>query len=231
MSSSQIVQPSYTTKLPSTGKTVQFRPFTVKEEKALLLALQDANIETVAVTIKNIVFTCTDGKVDPANVPYYDIEFIFLQIRSKSIGEIIELVGSCNCGPEKKTEFTVDIADTRIEPTPKAVVGIKIPDTPYTVEFRHPSLDDIVRMFHGVDDDASKTVASCILKVYTDDEVMDWEFEKKFDFVESMTTKQQRDIAAFLKDMPVVKLSTAFTCRHCGKVHDNTLSGFENFFV
>jgi hypothetical protein len=229
---SKIVQPTYKTKLPSNGKSVQYRPFVVKEEKALLLALQENDIDTLASAIKNIVFCCTDGKVDPSAVPYYDIEYLFLQIRSKSIGELIELIGNCDCGPDKKTEFIIDIGNVYLEPKPSGNRNIKIQDTIYTIEFRHPSIDDFVRTIAKIDsEEASLIVANCMVKVWTDDEVMNWSDDEKFEFVESMTTKQQRAISEFLSDMPKVNLPASYTCVHCNKQNPNVLSGFENFFV
>ena len=222
----------YTTKLPSTGKSVQFRPFSVREEKILLLALQEDSIDTLALTIQNLVSVCTDGKIDTTTTPYYDIEFLFLQIRSKSIGEVVDLVGTCDCGPGKQTEFSVDIGDVTIEPAPPVgIVSLIIPDTQYSIEMRHPSLDDFVRTIKSSGDDAAEVVANCIAKVYTDEEVMNWDFKEKLEFVESMTTKQQREITSFLNKMPMVKLPASYKCRHCGKEHTNVMSGFENFFV
>ena len=229
--SAKIILPRYTVKLPSTGKSVQFRPYTVKEEKAILLALQEANIETMAIAIKNVVSICSDGKLDPDQMPYYDVEYLFLQIRSKSVGEVLELIGSCDCDPKNKTEFSVDIATAKVEPTPSGTKQLKIVDTQYTIEFRHPSIDDIVATFNSGGDTSEEVVANCIVKVYTDDEVMDWSKEEKLEFVESMTSRQQKNIAEFLQDMPMVKLSAPYTCRHCSKEHINVLSGFENFFV
>lgn len=230
--SSKIVLPTYSTILPSTGKPVQFRPFSVREEKSLLLALQEDSIDTLALTIKNLVSICTDGKVDTTTTPYYDVEYLFLQIRSKSIGEVVDMVGTCDCGPDKRTEFSLDIGDAVIEPAPsQKIVTITIPDTQYSIVMRHPSLDDFVRTINSNAEDAASVVANCISKVYTDEEVMDWTFEDKLDFVESMTTKQQREITSFLDAMPMVKLPASYKCRHCGKEHTNVMSGFENFFV
>ena len=227
----KIILPTYVTNQPSTGKKVIFRPFTVKEEKALLLALQEDSRDTVVEAIKNVVSTCTLGAIDPATTPYYDMEYLYLQIRAKSVGEIIELVGSCECGTDKKTEFAVDIGSIAIEPTPSGAEQIKIPDTPYTVTFTHPNIDDLVKTSDGIENHAEQVVANCILGVYTDDEVMDWSKQEKLEFVESMTSLQQRDVSKFLSAMPMVKMPTQYTCRHCGKNHTGTISGFENFFV
>lgn len=225
----KIIQPTYLTKLPSTGETVKFRPFNVREEKALLLALQEDDIDTITNAIKNTIIACTFGEVAPEEVPYYDVEYLYLQIRSKSIGEIIELRGSCDC-TEKKTEFSVDIADIVIEPKPGTKFITKIPDTGYSMEFRHPSIDDFSLSIKNPE--SSETiVASCIVSVFTDDEIMNWSKEEKLEFVESMTTKQQRDIAVFLENMPLVKIPTKYKCVVCGKEHISAISGFESFFV
>lgn len=228
----KIVLPTYSTKLPSTGKKVSFRPFTVREEKSILLALQEDSIDTLAEAIKNVVSVCTSGAVDPTKVPYYDIEYLFLQIRSKSVGETIEMTGHCDCGPKAKTDFVIDIADVVVEPNPTGTIKINIPDTKYIVEFRHPSIDNFTKSFEKVtDDDAAQVVSDCIVSVYTDDEIMNWSPEEKLEFVESMTTKQQTGLADYLKNMPMVKLPAKYKCSMCGKEHTHIFSGFENFFL
>lgn len=227
----KILHATYVTKQPSTGKNISYRPFTVKEEKALMLALQEANIETVTNAIKSIVEICTDGKINPSKTPYYDIEFIFLQIRSKSIGEIIDMVGGCECDPKVKTDFTVDIADTIVTPDPIEKKTIVIPDTDYTIEIRHPSIDDFSKLIETNGECASEVVSNCIINVMTSDEVMDWSDPEKLEFVESMTPKQQKLVAAFLKNMPITQIPVKYKCKACGKEHSRTLKGFENFFI
>lgn len=228
---SKIILPTYTTTQPSTGKTIKYRPFTVKEEKALLLALQDGNPANISEAIKTVVSVCTSEAIDVNTTPYYDIEYIFLQIRSKSVGEIIDLVGSCECDPEARTKFSVDIETVKIEPKPVGTIAIKIPDTNYTIQFRHPSIDDFIKTSEVSGENATEIVSNCIVGVFTDDEVMDWSYEEKLEFVESMTTKQQKDIAQFLRDMPMVKLPAQYKCIKCGKDHSQDISGFANFFV
>jgi hypothetical protein len=227
----KIIQPTYPAKLPSTGQRVSFRPFTVKEEKALLLALQENDAETVICAIENVISICTDGKVDPSKVPYYDVEALFLQIRSKSVGEVIDLIGSCECDKTAKTPFSVDIGDMVIEPEPIGKTQIKIPDTPYSVEFAHPTISDFSKTFTMTEDSATEVVSNCIKSIYTEDEILDWSDTEKFDFVESMSPKQQKDIAKFLDAMPMVKLKAEYNCNKCGKLHTQTISGFESFFL
>lgn len=227
----KIILPTYTSKQPSTGKTITFRPFTVKEEKALLLALQEEKIDAVSAAIKSVVSICTDGAIDVTKTPYYDIEYLFLQIRAKSVGEVIDLIGSCDCKVDAKTEFSIDIETTKIEPAPTGHVNIPIPDTNYILTMSHPSIDDFVLTFTTDGEKADEIVANCIVSVCTDDEVMNWNFDQKLEFVQSMTSRQQKDVAQFLRNMPMVKMDANYTCKHCGKKHEQVLSGFSNFFV
>jgi hypothetical protein len=227
----KIILPTYVSTLPSNGAKVEFRPFTVKEEKSLLLALQEDSIYTVAAAIKNVISACTYGKCDPEKMPYYDVEYLYLQIRAKSIGEVLELIGSCECADTAKTEFIVDIESIVIEPKPTGNFRVHIPDTIYTLECRHPSIDDFAKSLDAGEDVANEIVANCIVNIFTDEEVLDWSPKEKLEFVDSMTSKQQKGIATFLKDMPLVKLPTKYKCRECGKMHEGEISGFESFFV
>jgi hypothetical protein len=231
MTSTKITHPTYVTKLPSSGKKATYRPFNIKEEKSLLLALQENSIGTVIEAIKNVITACTNGKLDPDKIPYYDTEFLFLQIRSKSIGEVIDMIGPCSCSPEAKTPFQVDIASAIINPPVQKVKTFKIPESPYTVIVRHPSIENFSNTFDVTEDSATHVVADCLEAIYTDTEVCAWSLEEKIEFVESMSPKQQRPIADFLKTMPMVQLPTVYTCCKCGTEHKSFLSGFENFFV
>lgn len=227
----KIVLPTYITKLPSTGKEVSFRPFTIKEEKALLLALEENNIDLVANTIINTVKSCTGEIINPDVHPYYDIEYLFLQIRSKSVGEQIELVGTCDCGAENpNTDFSVDITTARVIGTPESNT-FQIQETPYFVEMRHPTMKDFVNAFKAESNSGTETVANCIKMVYTESEEFEWSFKEKLEFVESMSPIQQTGIIKFLDSMPTVELDASFVCKHCSKEHKQILSGFENFFV
>lgn len=226
----KLILPTYVTKLPSTGKNIEFKPFTVKEEKALLLALQDGEIETINSAIKNTVGSCTFNKLDIEATPYYDIEYLYLKIRSKSIGEIIDLVGSCECSEEAKTKFSIDIDDVRIEPKPSKNNIVKIPDTRYTVVLRHPTIDEFAMSIQDPENYV-EIVSNCMVTISSEDEIMDWSKEEKSEFVQSMSPKQQAGVAEFLKDMPLVKLDTKYKCVSCGKLHEHTISGYENFFL
>ena len=228
----KIIQPTYIAKLPSSGKTVQFRPYTIAEERSLLLALQEGDVHTIANIIKQTVDVCTDGRVDASVVPYYDVEYLFLQIRSKSVGETIDLIGLCECKePATETDFSIDLAAISVEPKPQPDFKIQIDGTPYTCKFRHPTLEEFATVYVSGGKQTPEVVASCMSAVYTEDETFDWSADEKTEFIESMTPAQQKAIAKFMSDMPKVSVSGKYTCRSCKTEHTTTLSGFQNFFV
>lgn len=226
-----IVHPAYFTKLPSNGVKVKFRPFTVKEEKSLLLALQENDVNVVVDSIKSTISACTYGQVDPDKITYYDVEFLFLQIRAKSVGEVLELIGSCECSPTAKTPFTADIDDTVVTPLPSGNKRISITQTGYTVEFKHPSIEDFANIIKTEGEAASDVVAKCIVQIFSDDEMIDMDMAGKIEFIESMSPIQQKELMLFLKNMPITQIPTKYKCVACGKDHVSKLSGFENFFV
>ena len=224
-----IIQPTYLATQPSTGKQITFRPFTVKEEKALLLALQEADINTVTVAINNVSAACTS--LDRTKIPYYDVEYIFLQIRAKSIGEQIDMIGGCTCDPKVKTEFEIDITEATVNPEPPKDKIFRVEGTEYSVKMDHPSILDFASLIKTDAEASFEVVANCITQVYTDEEVLDWSLKEKIEFVESMSPRQQKQISAFLKKMPMVHLHSKYKCKSCNKEHNRTTTGFSNFFL
>lgn len=224
-----IIQPTYFTTQPSTGKKISFRPFTVKEEKVLLLALQESDIETVAMAINNVIKVCTD--LNPEEIPYYDTEYIFLQIRSKSVGELVDMIGGCTCDPAAKTEFVIDVTEATVSPEPIKDNIFKVEGTPYSVKMQHPAILDFSTLIKTNAEASFEVVANCIKEVYTDEEVLDWSTKEKLSLVESMSPKQQKEISNFMKKMPRVQLHSNYKCKKCGKEHNRTTTGFSNFFL
>lgn len=227
----KVLQPTYTTKQPSTGKTIRYRPFTVVEEKAMLLALQEENLDTIVTSIKDLVAACTFGDIEITETPYFDIEYIFLKIRSKSVGESIELIGKCDCSETARTDFSVDIEQTIIEPAPESNSTYTVDGTKYSVQFRHPSIDDFLEL-QGKKTDEEVIIARCIKVIYDEDSVYEnLPISEKIEFIESMTSLQKEGLKKFLENMPMVKLKANYKCKACSKDHEYTLTGFENFFV
>ena len=204
----KIVTPSYELTLPSNGKKISYRPFLVKEEKILILAIESDSLKEISRSIKDILKNCilTKGvKVD--ELPTFDIEYLFLNIRSRSIGESIELVVTCPDDGETKVNTTIYIDEIEVKKNKEHSTDIKIDDT-YTMRMKYPSLDEFIDEnfnFEGQSDNSFDIIASCIDMVFSEDEA--WEAKdctKKelTEFVEQLNSAQFKEIEQFFETMP-----------------------------
>ncbi len=204
----KIVTPSYELTLPSNGKKIRYRPFLVKEEKILILAIESDSLKEISRSIKDILKNCilTKGiKVD--ELPTFDIEYLFLNIRSRSIGESIELVVTCPDDGETKVNTTIYIDEIEVKKNKEHNTDVKIDDT-YTMRMKYPSLDEFIDEnfnFEGQSDNSFDIIASCIDMVFSEEEA--WEAKdctKKelIEFVEQMNSAQFKEIEKFFDTMP-----------------------------
>ena len=205
----KIVTPTHELTLPSNGKKITYRPFLVKEEKILILAIESNSLKDISRAIKDVLRNCilTKGvKVD--ELPTFDIEYLFLNIRARSIGESIELVVTCPDDGETKVNVTVYIDEVQVKTNEKHNVDIKIDDT-YTMRMKYPSLDEFIDENFNFDGQASdnsfEIIASCIDMVFSEDEA--WESKdctKKelTEFVEQLNSAQFKEIEQFFETMP-----------------------------
>ena len=204
----KIVTPSYELTLPSNGKKISYRPFLVKEEKILILAIESSSLKQISRAIKDILKNCilTKGvKVD--QLPTFDIEYLFLNIRARSIGESIELVVTCPDDNETKVNTTIYIDEIEVKRNDEHNTDIKIDDT-YTMRMKYPSLDEFIDENFNFDeqsDNSFEIIASCIDMVFSEDEA--WESKdctKKelTEFVEQLNSAQFKEIEQFFETMP-----------------------------
>ena len=206
----KIVTPTYELTLPSNGKKISYRPFLVKEEKILILAIESNSLKQISRAIKDILKNCilTKGvKVD--QLPTFDIEFLFLNIRARSIGESIELVITCPDDNETKVNTSIYIDEIEVKTNDKHNLDIKIDDT-YTMRMKYPSLDEFIDEnfnFDGQSDNSFEIIASCIDMVFSEEEA--WEAKdctKKelTEFVEQLNSAQFKEIEQFFETMPQI---------------------------
>lgn len=204
----KIVTPSYELTLPSNGNKISYRPFLVKEEKILILAIESSSLKQISRAIKDILKNCilTKGvKVD--QLPTFDIEYLFLNIRARSIGESIELVVTCPDDNETKVNTTIYIDEIEVKRNDEHNTDIKIDDT-YTMRMKYPSLDEFIDENFNFDeqsDNSFEIIASCIDMVFSEEEA--WEAKdctKKelTEFVEQLNSAQFKEIEQFFDTMP-----------------------------
>ena len=208
----KITTSQYELKLPSTGKTVKYRPFLVREEKILILALESKDQKQITNAVKQVLKECvlTRGvKID--TLPSFDIEYLFLNIRGKSVGESIELIVTCGDDGVTQVKTTVHIDEVEVVEDPKHTNEIVIGDG-YKLKMKYPSLSQFIDTNFSSDEEevnevdrSFEVISSCIDMVYDDSEV--WaasECSKKelIEWVESLTSEQFKKIEAFFDTMP-----------------------------
>jgi len=221
--------PNYELKIPSTGKKIKYRPYLVKEEKVLLMANESKDEAQIILAITDTVRACTNNKVPLETLTTFDLEYLFIKIRAKSVGEKVELSLPCEeCQHRNITSINLDEV---VCPVVDTETTVKINDT-VSVELQYPS-------YHELEPNEDETeavfniVTGCIKAVYNGDERIDIQDEPKETirrFLESMTSKQFGLIADFVKNMPKVTHYINFDCTECGEHNEIEVKGIQNFF-
>ena len=234
----KISTPTYELVLPSTGKKVKYRPFLVREEKILILALESENTKQITTAIKSILKECisTRGvKVD--DLPTFDIEYLFLNIRGKSVGEALDLMVTCPDDGETQVPVKIFIDEIQVQKDSKHTQDIKLDDT-LTLRMKYPSLNEFIQNNFDFSEDDSvdasfDIISSCIDQVYNEDEswaASDCTKKELKEWVETLNTNQFKEVESFFTTMP--KLSHTLKVKNPKtKVEsDITLEGLASFF-
>jgi len=235
----KISTPTYELELPSTGKTIKYRPFLVKEEKLLVLALESDDSKEITNAIKAVLKDCIQTRgVKVETLPTFDIEYLFLNIRGKSVGEDIEVSVLCPDDGETYAEVQISIDEIEVVKDKDHNKQIKIDDK-LMMEMRYPSLDQFVKSnfsFNGDNqvDQSFDLIASCIDKVYSKEEA--WtsdDFTKKevTEFLEQMNSSQFKDIESFFTTMPKLRHEVEVLNPKTKKSSKVVLEGLASFFA
>ena len=235
----KISTPTYELELPSTGKTIKYRPFLVKEEKLLVLALESDDSKEITNAIKAVLKDCIQTRgVKVETLPTFDIEYLFLNIRGKSVGEDIEVSVLCPDDGETYAEVQISIDEIEVVKDEEHNKQIKIDDK-LMMEMRYPSLDQFVKSnfsFNGDNqvDQSFDLIASCIDKVYSEEEA--WtsdDFTKKevTEFLEQMNSSQFKDIESFFATMPKLRHEVEVLNPKTKKSSKVVLEGLASFFA
>lgn len=224
--------PEYTMTLPISSMLVKYRPFVVKEEKVLLIALQSNNPNQVNDAIRNILLACTDAKLDTKKVCAADAEYAFLQVRCKSIGEEVKPKVSCTkCDTAITVKIKLDEITVAEKDKPKTDPNIKLSDR-LSVVMRHPSIHDLDHSLTQVDM-AVEMCKRCIESVILDEQVhmaSDISQEEVSEFVENMLPNQFEKLISFFSAAPELKYQFSYKCPGCGKKVGLEVSKVADFF-
>ena len=225
--------------LPSTGKTISYRPFIVKEEKVLVIAFESEDNKQITTAIKAVLKSCilTKGlKVE--NLPTFDIEYLFLNIRGKSVGEDLDV--NIICPDDNKTQVPVTIAldEIEVQKDDNHTNKIKIDDS-IMMEMKYPSLDQFIKNNFDFNDknamdQSFDLIATCIDKIYTEEEVWaaaDCTKKEMKDFLEQMNSNQFKEIESFFETMPKLSHSVSVTNPNTKVKSEVVLEGLASFFA
>ena len=235
-----IETPTYELKLPSSSKKVRYRPFLVKEEKILIIALESKNQSEITTAVTEVLKKCILTKgVDVDNLPTFDIEYLFLNIRAKSIGEDIKL--TVTCPDDRKTKVPVTIYVDEIKVTkPKNHKRDIVLDDKLTLRMKYPSLSQFISSNFDTEDEAEelvdktfKVVADCIETIYNEEDAWDakdYTPQERIEFVEQLNSKQYKAVEAFFETMPKLAHTVKVTNPNTNVESEIRIEGLQSFF-
>ena len=239
MSLPKLNVPVYETVLPSTEKVIKYRPFLVKEEKVLLTAMEDGKTETIMNAVKQVLKNCIQSKIDLDKLPTFDLEFLFLRLRAKSVGEEVTIglkPWGCpqNNGElcDKTTEVKVNLEEVKVIKDEKHTSKIMLDDN-VGIKMRYPDISKI-NIDTGNDmETGMKMIHQSIDMIFTSEETheRDTISEKELEeFIDSLNTEQFAKIRTFFDTMPQLKHTAKYTCSTCGEEKETTITGLNSFF-
>ena len=235
----KIATPTYELELPSTGKTIQYRPFLVKEEKLLVLALESEDTKQITTAIKTVIKACIKTRgVKVEALPTFDIEFLFLNIRGKSVGEDLDVNIICPDDKETEVKVNINLDDIQCVKNPDHTNKIQLDDN-LMMEMKYPSLDEFIKTNFDLEeknqmDQSFNLIAQCIDKVYNADEVWateDCTKKELNEFLESMNSAQFKEIEKFFETMPKLSHTIKVLNPKTKIESDVTLEGLAAFFA
>lgn len=224
--------PTFELNLPSNGKTIKFRPFLVKEHK-ILLTMAEASQDEVVRIITELVDVCTFNLLNIKNLAHFDIEYIFMMLRAKSVSEKVEVVITCtNC--EEKYDSSFNIENLTVEKKAGHTNKIFLNST-IGVEMRYPKFEDIVNVFDSnLSEDVFKLVKNSIIGVFDGDDYYEFDEqteEEKEEFISGLTKEQFSKIEEFFVTSPQVVQVVETDCPSCNHHNTSRIEGLQNFFV
>ena len=234
----KIATPTYQLELPSTGKTVTYRPFLVKEEKVLVIALESEDNKQITNAIKAVLKSCVQTKgIKVEQLPTFDIEYLFLNIRGKSVGEELEVNIICPDDGETSVPVYVSLDEIEVYKEKGHTNKIKL-DANLMMEMKYPSLDQFIKNNFDFNeenqmDQSFQLIASCIDKIYSEEEVWataDCTKKEVNEFLESMNSGQFKEIEKFFETMPKLKHDVKVKNPKTGVESDVVLEGLASFF-
>jgi len=235
----KIVTPTYSLEIPSIKKEIKYRPFLVKEEKILIIAMESEDPKQIAEALKTVIGNCiiTRGiKVDQLSI--FDIEYIFLNLRGKSVGEDVDVLLTCQDDGTTQVPVTINLDDISVVVKPEHSRDIKLDDT-LMLRMKYPSMKEFIKNNFSNDggmgvDDTFEMIVSCIDQIYSEEEswpASDSTKKELEEFLEQLTSQQFKEIEKFFNTMPKLSHTISIKNPNTGVESDITLEGLTSFFA
>ena len=233
----KLTTPTYELEIPSTDEKISYRPFLVKEEKILLMAMESGKNEDIVNAVKQIVSECTFNKLKLGTMPMFDVEYIFLNIRAKSIGEISKLKLLCPDDNKTYVNVEVNLEDVQVQVGDDHTNKIELTDNMGMI-MTYPTIDSFAES--GIQqinaDNMIDIIGSCLLQIYGDNgekvyEAKDQTKKEMTEFIEQMNTTQFKKVQKFFDTMPRLKHTIKVRNPKTKKMNDITLAGLNDFFA
>ena len=233
MSLPVINTPTYEVEVPSTKETLKYRPFLVKEEKILLMAMEEEDQKHMVNAVRTIVDNCTFKTLEIKKMPMFDLEYVFLNIRAKSVGEVASVKVLCDDDGETYAEVDIPLDKIQVKFQKDHTNLINLTDD-IKIEMAYPTFE----MLDGVDENDTKgifdLIGKCVERVIDGEtlhERADFNKKELTDFLDSLNTKQFAEVQKFFETMPKLSHDVEFTNPNTKKKHKKTLEGLNSFFV
>ena len=232
----KLTTPTYELEIPSTDEKIKYRPFLVKEEKILMLAMESNAASDITQAVKDIVSECTFNKVNISNMPMFDVEYIFLNIRSKSVGEVSKLKILCQDDGKTYADVELDLNEVKVQVGDDHTNKIELTEDMGLI-MKYPTIDSFSET--GIRDinpsNMLDVISTCILQIYEDEgkkvyNSKDQTQKELTDFIEQLNTKQFKDVQKFFETMPKLKHEITVKNPKTKKESKVTLTGLNDFF-
>ena len=231
----KLATPKYELQIPSTGESVNYRPYLVKEEKVLMLAIESKDQSQMITALKDVISGCTEGKIKPDKLTLFDLEYIFLKLRSKSVGETSNIQMKCN-SCETYSPSVINLEE--IEPVIDKSLDPKVQLTDDVgVMMKWPTVDDIIKNTGNSKNQIEAVfgfLVASIESIYDAENVYpakDHTREELIDFLESLSQDQFNLIQKYFENMPKLQKTIKFDCAGCNEHNEVTVTGLQSFFA
>ena len=234
-----IATPTYELEIPSIKKKIKYRPFLVKEEKILIIAMESEDAKQIANAVKDVISNCIITKgIKIEELSTFDIEFLFLNIRGKSVGETVDVLVTCPDDGVTQVPRSINLDEIQVKIDPDHNRDIKLDDS-LTLRMRYPSMNEFVKANFGTGenvsvDDTFDLICSCIEQIYSEEEswtAADSTKKELIEFVEQLSSKQFKEIEKFFETMPRLSHKVEVVNPKTGVESEVILEGLANFFA